>query len=71
MAASMAAATISLRGAADIDDPKPGRAAALLLKLDGGVVQDLKKASREKDGLRFNTGATPVGNSHAHSRGPY
>ena len=67
----MSVGSISLRGAAEVEDPKPGRTSALLLNLDGGLVQELKKASREKDGLRFVTGNTPVRCLPLHKSGRY
>ncbi|KAK5163790.1 uncharacterized protein LTR77_010464 [Saxophila tyrrhenica] len=59
MAAPTPAGSISLRGAPDVEDAKAGHSCALLLKLDQEVVQDLRKASREKEGLRFTAGSTP------------
>ncbi|KAK3710741.1 hypothetical protein LTR37_010160 [Vermiconidia calcicola] len=59
MAATIPASGISLRGAAEADGCLPGSSSAILLKLGDRVLDDLKKASSVKDGLRFLTGNTP------------
>ena len=60
MAAAIPSSGISLRGAAEADVSSPGSSSAILLKLGDRVLDDLKKASSVKDGLRFLTGNTPV-----------
>jgi hypothetical protein len=51
---------ITLIGGAVEEGPQPGRSSALILKVDEQTLQQFQRASREKDGLRFTTGSTPV-----------
>ena len=60
MAAALPPSGISMHGAAEVEDPKPGSSSAILLKLSDSIVQDLKKASHAKDRLHFVAGSTPV-----------
>jgi len=57
MASTVPAGGITLRGAA-AEESKPGTSSAILLKLGGDVLRDLKSAG--KDDLRFVTGSAPV-----------
>ena len=52
---------ISLKGYGEHDMKGKGSCTAVLLKLDGGAVQDIKKAAEVKNGVQFLTGTTPVG----------
>lgn len=60
MVAAMPLDSISLHGGANDHELKPGYASAVLVKLDDGTVQELRRAARDKDTLRFTTGSTPV-----------
>ena len=51
---------ILLHGAAEVEELKGDSTSAILLKLSDSVLQDVKKASQEKERLHFVTGATPV-----------
>ena len=51
---------IVLKGYAEHGGKAHGSSTAILLKLDGGAVQDIRKAADLKNGLQFLTGNTPV-----------
>ncbi|WPH03260.1 Hypothetical protein R9X50_00613700 [Acrodontium crateriforme] len=59
-ACSMPAAGVTLHGGANHDDtPKPNWTTAISLKLSHEILQDIKRASKEKNGLQFQTGRFP------------
>jgi hypothetical protein len=60
MAATLPPGGISLHGAAEVEESKADSSSAILLKLSDSVLQDVKKASQEKEKFHFVTGATPV-----------
>ena len=61
MAAAGLAGSITLRGVhAGSEELKQGSGSVILLRLNDDILQDMKKASKTQDGLRFSTGSTPV-----------
>ena len=57
---------IVLHGPGEVEEPKSSSSSAILLKLSDGIMQDLKKVSSTKEGLRFTTGNIPVRLSGLH-----
>jgi len=55
---------IALKGYREHEIKGQENTTAVLLKLDGGAVQDIKKAAEVKNSLQFLTGTTPVGFDH-------
>lgn len=69
-ASSVPSGDLTLHGIpGEVEDSKSAPRSAILLQLGEGVIEDLKKASNAKEGLRFVTGSAPVSCLHNQALG--